>query len=244
MASRAACPGLRPLRRVSCGPRPGRLRAYRWYVLLRQRRQPWSASWSGVRPLSDACVATGMKMGRGTGPWGRCSVAARAFVTWRRQTGAWPGGNGALPTYRTFAQQLKRERRRHRNRRHGGLCDVEKTPRVAVALARPGHPKSSVLAGSTIWCGTCALASCLPADRCRQTAALALEPPQPPRPSVLCYSPVVCDFTRSPCFVSRCGLLLRTLRNPGARQHYDDRPVPRHPRTSYECMHGNRGNKS
>jgi hypothetical protein len=151
MASRAACPGLRPLRRVSCGPRPGRLRAYRWYVLLRQRRQPWSASWSGVRPLSDACVATGMKMGRGTGPWGRCSVAARAFVTWRRQTGAWPGGNGALPTYRTFAQQLKRERRRHRNRRHGGLCDVEKTPRVAVALARPGHPKSSVLAGSTIW---------------------------------------------------------------------------------------------
>jgi hypothetical protein len=54
---------------------------YRWYVLLRHSRQPWSSSWSGVRPLSEACVATGMKMGRGTGPWGRWSVAARALVT-------------------------------------------------------------------------------------------------------------------------------------------------------------------
>jgi hypothetical protein len=29
-------------------------------------------------------VATGMKMGRGTGPWGRWSVAARALVTYSR----------------------------------------------------------------------------------------------------------------------------------------------------------------
>ncbi|KAJ8109655.1 hypothetical protein OPT61_g7304 [Boeremia exigua] len=32
-------------------------------------------------PFKEACVATGIKMGRGTGPWGRCSVAARALVT-------------------------------------------------------------------------------------------------------------------------------------------------------------------
>lgn len=38
------------------------------------------ASWCGVRPLSDAWVATGMKMGKGTGPWGSVSIEARAFV--------------------------------------------------------------------------------------------------------------------------------------------------------------------
>jgi hypothetical protein len=99
MASRAAWPGLRPLRRVSYYPRNFCLRAYRWYVLFKHKRQPWSASWSGVRPFRDACVATGMKMGRGTGPWGRCSVAARAFVTWRGQTGMLPSGSGSRQTY-------------------------------------------------------------------------------------------------------------------------------------------------
>jgi hypothetical protein len=40
MASRAACPGLRPLRRVSRRQRHRQVGAYRWYVLLRHRRQP------------------------------------------------------------------------------------------------------------------------------------------------------------------------------------------------------------
>jgi hypothetical protein len=63
-ASSTLCPGFRP----------------RWYVLLRHSRQPVASSCSGVRPLRLPCVATGMKMGSGTAPCGRCSVEARAFV--------------------------------------------------------------------------------------------------------------------------------------------------------------------
>lgn len=54
--------------------------AYRWYVLFKQSRQLVSSSCFGVRPFSEACVATGMNMGNWTGPCGRCSVAARARV--------------------------------------------------------------------------------------------------------------------------------------------------------------------
>jgi hypothetical protein len=35
--------------------------------------------------LRDACVATGMNMGRGTRPWGRVRVAARALVVYESQ---------------------------------------------------------------------------------------------------------------------------------------------------------------
>ena len=54
--------------------------AYKWYVLFKHSLHPVSSSCFGVKPLSEACVATGMKMGSGTGPCGRCSVAARARV--------------------------------------------------------------------------------------------------------------------------------------------------------------------
>lgn len=65
-ASRTSWPGFKP----------------RWYVLLRHRRQPVCSSCSGVMPLSEACVATGMKMGRLTGPWGRVRTEARARVVY------------------------------------------------------------------------------------------------------------------------------------------------------------------
>lgn len=38
------------------------------------------SSCSGVRPLSDAWVATGMNMGRLTVPWGKVKMEARARV--------------------------------------------------------------------------------------------------------------------------------------------------------------------
>lgn len=64
MASKAAWPGFKP----------------KWYVLLRHNRQPVSSNCSGVRPLRDAWVATGIKVGRSTGPWGSRSVDALALV--------------------------------------------------------------------------------------------------------------------------------------------------------------------
>lgn len=53
-------------------------------MLFRQRRQEVEESWVGVRPLREACVATGMKIGSWTGPWGRVRRNARARVVWRR----------------------------------------------------------------------------------------------------------------------------------------------------------------
>lgn len=49
-------------------------------MLLRHSLQLVSSNCSGVRPLSEAWVATGMKMGSSTGPCGRVSVDARALV--------------------------------------------------------------------------------------------------------------------------------------------------------------------
>lgn len=66
-ASSTSCPGFNP----------------RWYVLFKQSIQPVSRSWSYVRPLRAACVATGMKIGRGTSPWGSFRVLARALVVWK-----------------------------------------------------------------------------------------------------------------------------------------------------------------
>lgn len=34
-------------------------------------------------PLTEACVATGIKIGRETGPWGRLRTEARAFVVYK-----------------------------------------------------------------------------------------------------------------------------------------------------------------
>ena len=48
--------------------------------MFRQRRQEVEESWVGVRPFRDAWVATGMKIGSWTGPWGRVRREARAFV--------------------------------------------------------------------------------------------------------------------------------------------------------------------
>ena len=67
--SSVACPGLSP----------------RWYVLLRQRLHPVRASCWGVRPLSEAWVATGMNMGSITGPWGRVRTEARALVVFSQK---------------------------------------------------------------------------------------------------------------------------------------------------------------
>lgn len=49
-------------------------------MLFKHRRHPVSSSCSGVRPLSEAWVATGIKSGSWTGPCGSVRVAARAFV--------------------------------------------------------------------------------------------------------------------------------------------------------------------
>lgn len=49
---------------------------------------PVSRSWSYVKPLRDACVATGMKIGSGTSPWGNFRVLARALVVY--------GGNNIM----------------------------------------------------------------------------------------------------------------------------------------------------
>lgn len=38
------------------------------------------SSCSAVKPFSDACVATGMNIGRLTGPWGSVMIEARARV--------------------------------------------------------------------------------------------------------------------------------------------------------------------
>ncbi len=44
--------------------------------------QPIRASCAGVIPLIEACVATGIKIGRETRPWGRVRIDARAFVVY------------------------------------------------------------------------------------------------------------------------------------------------------------------
>ena len=48
--------------------------------MFRHSLQFVSSSCSGVRPFKLACVATGMNIGRFTGPWGRVKIDARAFV--------------------------------------------------------------------------------------------------------------------------------------------------------------------
>jgi hypothetical protein len=52
-------------------------------VLFKQILQPILASCAGVIPLIEACVATGIKIGRETGPCGRLRTAARAFVVYK-----------------------------------------------------------------------------------------------------------------------------------------------------------------
>lgn len=51
-------------------------------MLFRHNRQPVSSSCCGVIPFRDACVATGMKSGSWTWPWGRVRFAARALVVY------------------------------------------------------------------------------------------------------------------------------------------------------------------
>lgn len=53
-------------------------------MLFKHSMQPVSSSCSGVSPLSDACVATGMNMGSSTGPWGRIRVEALALLVEQR----------------------------------------------------------------------------------------------------------------------------------------------------------------
>ncbi len=67
---------------------PGR-RA-RWNVLARIIRVPVARSWSGVIPLTVACVPTGMNAGVSIVPWGVSSKPVRAAepgsraVRWKR----------------------------------------------------------------------------------------------------------------------------------------------------------------
>jgi hypothetical protein len=58
-------------------------------------------------------------------------------------------------------------------------------------------------------------------------ATLAVEP-HLPGARVLCYSPSVRAPCRSPCFVSQCGLLPRTLPDPTSWQDRDTTQTPRH----------------
>jgi hypothetical protein len=78
-ASSVFCPGFKPLCNMSAHVRrsfflvrpcslPAKAvgtvgAAYRWYVLFKHNRQLVSSSCFGVRPFSEACVATGMKIG-------------------------------------------------------------------------------------------------------------------------------------------------------------------------------------
>ena len=50
------------------------------HVLFKHNRQLVSSSCSGVRPFKDACVATGMNIGRSTDPCGKCIVDALALL--------------------------------------------------------------------------------------------------------------------------------------------------------------------
>lgn len=74
---------------------------------------PVSRNWSYVRPLRDACVATGMKIGRETSPWGNRRVLARALVVYEcnnqtSQVYAIGGlGLGGVLSYRTFSVTIK-----------------------------------------------------------------------------------------------------------------------------------------
>ena len=59
-------------------------------------------------------MATGMKMGSGTGPWGRMRFAARALVTYKISSDC---GREETP-YRAFAQQLECQSRGHSHGSH------------------------------------------------------------------------------------------------------------------------------
>jgi hypothetical protein len=98
----------------------------------------------GVKPLREACVATGMNMGRLTGPWGRTRTAARARVVCyskdERQeicsrSRSRRARRNAVPfiimeeadscTDGTFRDEREFQRRRRgsrRYRRHSGIC--------------------------------------------------------------------------------------------------------------------------
>jgi hypothetical protein len=89
-------------------------------VLLRQSLHPVASSCSGVRPLRDACVATGMNIGSWTGPCGSVSIEARALVVCK--FGLVEGFlDRYRKAYRTLGYKIKGKSGWHSFRSHGGV---------------------------------------------------------------------------------------------------------------------------
>jgi hypothetical protein len=116
-------------------------------------------------------VATGMKMGRGTGPWGRWSVAARALVTYSRggeMTGRTINRDVfvEMPTEHFPSSSNESAEGIDVGAMGGGLCYCESAMYVRLYCAASCHVQKLMqiqMQGSKIRCGLCAgLASPFP----------------------------------------------------------------------------------